>query len=276
MGVTEMPVDVRRAAGLGAPGAMALWLAVEVWRLRAVEVLPSVCTDLDVVVEPPAGEPWATVRPVELVTVGDSLMAGVGATAVAESLPVQLALRVAERYARPARVTSTGCSGARVADVRSQQLPAVLRRRPRPDVVVCAAGANDTTHLTPPGAFRGELRELVRELRVRTGARVVVSGIPEFRSLERLPWPLREAACRYGERLHQIQREVAADEEGVIFSDAKQRAGARFRADPGMLSEDRFHPSAAGYACLADAVGPEVLAAAAAVGGAGRVDADRR
>ncbi len=38
---------------------------------------------------------------------------------------------------------------------------------------------------------------------------------------------------------------------------------ARFAADPALFSADRFHPSAAGYAVIADALAPHVPAAAA-------------
>ena len=40
--------------------------------------------------------------------------------------------------------------------------------------------------------------------------------------------------------------------------------GAAFAADPALFSADRFHPSPAGYALIAEALAPHVVAAARA------------
>jgi lysophospholipase L1-like esterase len=48
-------------------------------------------------------------------------------------------------------------------------------------------------------------------------------------------------------------------------ADPEQRASRAFATDPSLFSADRFHPSSAGYAVIADAVLPALVAAAGAV-----------
>jgi lysophospholipase L1-like esterase len=62
-----------------------------------------------------------------------------------------------------------------------------------------------------------------------------------------------------------LQRQQAAATEsagGTIVPMAD--VGRLFTADPAMFSADRFHPSSDGYASIAEALAPAVLAAARA------------
>ena len=236
--------------------ALGAWAVAERQRLLAVPRLPSVAEGLDTVVWPPVPVPSDT-PPVQLVTLGDSVMSGVGASTVTAAVPYVLATRVAAALAAPVRLRNHGRSGARVADVTAGQVPRLASGEP-PDVVVVSVGANDTTHLTPVARFAADLRAVLAAARA-AGGHVLVTGNPEFRSLELLSAPLRYAAHHYGELIHRIQEAVAADEPGVTFVDVKARVSTAFRTSPHLLAEDRFHPSAAGCACLADAVAPAVV-----------------
>jgi lysophospholipase L1-like esterase len=55
---------------------------------------------------------------------------------------------------------------------------------------------------------------------------------------------------------------VVATERGARVADADGATARAFGADPRLFSADRFHPSSAGYAVIAEALRPEVLAAA--------------
>ena len=69
-----------------------------------------------------------------------------------------------------------------------------------------------------------------------------------------------QAACA------QLQRRQAAVAEaaGASVAAVSTTVAAAFVADPALFSADRFHPSSAGYARIAAALAPAVLAAARA------------
>ena len=97
-------------------------------RRRDIDVSP-VVSAVDVTVNPAGRHPDAVQRdagpPVRMVTFGDSGMAGVGVEREADALPVQLAQRVANRIHRDIHVASYARSGARTADVLTEQVPLV-------------------------------------------------------------------------------------------------------------------------------------------------------
>jgi lysophospholipase L1-like esterase len=62
----------------------------------------------------------------------------------------------------------------------------------------------------------------------------------------------------------QRQQEEVARAAGAGFADMGPEVGAAFAADPALFSADRFHPSPAGYALIAEALAPHVVAAARA------------
>ena len=72
--------------------------------------------------------------------------------------------------------------------------------------------------------------------------------------------PLRELAGAYGALPHVLQRRVAR-EEAAHFADVKAQVTRIFARDRSLFAQDRFHPSAAGYAMLADALAPAVVRA---------------
>lgn len=245
----------RTHAALALPALAASYAAVEAARIRRMPKLPERSRDLDALVG--SGHAGAAVQ---LVVVGDSVASGVGCTRVETTFPWQLAHGVADDLARPVRVRSLSRKGSCVADARAEQLPRLAELSPV-DVVVTSMGANDATHLTPPARFDEDLLGFVEDLRALTAAPLVLTGVPEFRSLRALGAPLRTTAWLAGQRVHAQQRALAAERADVAFADVLGAVGTAFRADPeGMLAEDGFHPGDRGAAVLADAVRPTVTA----------------
>lgn len=235
------------------PGLLALSGAQALRVRRRFGTLAPAVSVVDVTVAP--AEPAAVRPPLEMAAFGDSGMAGVGVERVAHSLPVQLAQRVADGLGRSVHVTGYGRSGARTADVLTAQVPLAARR---PDVSVLLVGTNDVTHLTP-------LRQLARstdallDALIDLGGFVAWSGLPEFRAIRVLPHPLREAVTAYGALVRRVQRRGALARSGVHLVDVRRAVGAEFVRDPATMSADSFHPSAAGYGRIADAMAPTVI-----------------
>ncbi len=254
-------------------GALAAALALAVARLRRMTFLPGHPGFwISHVVPPPPDLKIEDPTPLRLVVFGDSTTAGVGVQRADESLPYLLAGHLASARARPVRVISFGWSGARVGDLLRDQIPRASRPlRPgeapwlsTADVVAVVVGANDATHRTPLGRFRGDLRRalaLVRE--TAPAAEAVLAGVPRFRGALPQLEPLITAVDAYAVLLRRIQRDEAA-RANLAFADLAREL-PRLMALRGIgvddaLAADRFHPSATGYRVWADVIARELLA----------------
>ncbi len=188
------------------------------------------------------GDPDAR-RSLRYVVLGDSTAAGRGA-------PYEsgIAVLTARGLAADRQVTLTNLavSGARMGDVRSDQLPAALDIAP--DVVFVSAGANDVTGLTRLGSVRDDLEQIVQRLRdARREVAIVVTGSPDMGAPPRIPQPLRAIAGWRGRHLTDVVREVVRERD-LVLAPIAELTGRRFRADRSLFAADGFHPSAAGYA----------------------------
>ena len=191
------------------------------------------------------------------VVLGDSTAAGLGAGDPAGAYATVLAERLAAELKRPVRLHAFGVSGARVADVASEQVPRVAALEP--DLVFVAIGANDVTHVTPLREVREDMATIVGELE-RTGARVVVAGPPHMGALA---WhqPLRYVAYLRGRQVADAIEDAAAARGASVVQLAKE-TGHFFAEEPEThFSEDEFHPSATGYRRWADAIFPVLIEA---------------
>ncbi len=185
------------------------------------------------------------------VVLGDSTAAGVGAGSAAKAYPTLLAQRLAAD-GRTVRLIDLGVSGARVADVLSDQVPRALEARP--DLVFVGMGANDVTHATSLGAIREDSGAILGRLDT-TGATVVVAGPPDMRAPAFLE-PLRSIAGWRGRAVARAIEDVAA-RRGVTAVELARVTGPLFAKDPDRYhSADDFHPSADGYVLWADAIYP--------------------
>jgi lysophospholipase L1-like esterase len=149
-----------------------------------------------------------------------------------------------------------------VPGARSSGLAAQVGRATawQPNLAVVVIGANDLTHFVPPDQAAQQLAEAVRRLRA-AGVEVVVAPAPDLSSVPYVPVALRATVRSAGEFLRQRQLTAVLGEGGRI-ADPDQRASRAFATDSSLFSADRFHPSSAGYAVIADSLLP-VLAEAA-------------
>lgn len=191
---------------------------------------------------------WSAGGSVPVVWLGDSTAYGVGVDDGAETAASLVAKE------RDEQVTNLAVSGATLAEVVDDQLPAVAELRP--ERVYVSVGANDVTHLTRVGSFADDYRALLAGLPV--GIEVVVLGVPDMGAPPRLAQPLRAIAGWRGRRLDvEVRRAVAQAAAGdrVTYVDIEGRTGPVFRRDPERyFADDGYHPSADGYQRWADAV----------------------
>jgi lysophospholipase L1-like esterase len=253
------------AAAVGVPLAVGAVVWIEVVVAAGRDYLADVDYTVTATVPPPEGTPARAVEPFRLWVLGDSTAAGVGAVDAASSLPVLVAERLAAAEARPVEVRGLGVSGARTRDVLEQQIALLpdTGALPAPDAVVIVIGANDVTHVTPPRIFSAQTTAMVTGARSRTGAPVILGGIPRFAGVAALPQPLRGLTDRFAGVMRARQRRAAAREPDVTYVDIAALASPRFIGRPDAMSRDAFHPSEVGYGFWADALAPAVIAARA-------------
>jgi len=191
-----------------------------------------------------------------LVIMGDSTGAGVGVEAVGETVGGQLAQRLARRGWR-VRLAGVAVSGSRCRDLGPQVSRALLGR---PDIAVICIGANDALRAVRLPAIRRDLARAVGRLQ-STGVHTFVGTCPDLGAARALGQPLRALAGRRGRQVAAVSAATTRSAGGEPI-DIGRITGPVFRADPGTLSEDCFHPSADGYRLWAEALHPAVEAAA--------------
>lgn len=103
-------------------------------------------------------------------------------------------------------------------------------------------GANDALKLRSRGAYRRDLRRILRRLRsVNPTALILVSSMPGFAQFSSLANPLRWVLHLHAQNLETAARSFVRLEPGVIMAPPAPEY------TPGFFAADRFHPSASGY-----------------------------
>ena len=154
----------------------------------------------------------------------------------------------------PVRLSTKAIVGATSKGLAGQ-VDAMLVAGPPPDAAVIMIGANDVTSLNGIGPSARRLGGAVRRLR-STGAVVVVGTCPDLGVITAIPQPLRFTARSIGLRLARAQTgEVRA--AGGVPVPLADLLGPQFRTGGHHLfADDRYHPSAAGYALAAEQLLP--------------------
>lgn len=180
-------------------------------------------------------------KPLRLVAVGESPLAGVGLADQRETLTARLAEQLAERISQPVQ-WQVSARGGVTAEQTRQRLVEGLDPRPA-SLILIGLGVNDCLKLQAPARWQQDLTALIETLRARVGpAPVILTGVPDMGCFPALPAPLSillgtrarlldAAAAELAETLQQV-RHVS------MTLDAETRT---------LFCADGFHPSAQGH-----------------------------
>lgn len=197
-------------------------------------------------------------EPIELLVLGDSIAAGLGAQRRKETLGARLAIGLAKKAKRPVRLRTAAVVGSESSALGAQLDE--LADDYRPDVAVIIVGGNDITHRVAVSTAVRHLVAAIERLRGR-GAQVVVGSCPDLGALRPVPQPLRSLGSRMSRQLADAQ-EDAAVAAGAYAVSLRHAVGPFFISQPDeMFSLDRFHPSPLGYRRTAEALLPAVAGA---------------
>jgi lysophospholipase L1-like esterase len=196
--------------------------------------------------------------PLDLLLLGDSIAAGLGADRPKRTLGAQLARRIADRTNRAVRLHTAAVVGSETSMLRTQL--AGLPGRYVPDIAVIVVGGNDVTHRVRTSVSCDHLAAAVTALQAG-GTHVVVGTCPDLSALSAVPQPLRTIIGVASRQLANAQRDTVTA-IGARAVSLGEVVGPFFVAEPDkMFALDRFHPSSAGYRRTAKAMLPSLLAA---------------
>lgn len=187
---------------------------------------------------------------------GDSTGVGVGAKNGGGYVA-----RLFERIKREqpeARLTNLCVSGATTEDVLRGQLRNALSSRPT--LVTLGIGINDIGHGVPPETFARNYEEIIKRLKEETGARIVITNIPDISFAPVVPAYARDETRRrvqlFNDKVHAI-----AERYQLLVVDIYTETHNVIPNHPEFFSEDGFHPSDAGYEYWAKTMWPTVKSA---------------
>ena len=176
-------------------------------------------------------------KPLHLLAMGDSIIAGVGTGTIGHSMPVQFAQSLADSQERSVHWRVDGSNGAdithllkRVSRISDQQ---------KADVVLISIGVNDVTGLSSTRQWRNSLTTLVTKLRKRwPNALVIFAGLPPMARFPLPPQPLRFTLGLRAATLDVNLANIVAEQANMLHGPT--------RVDPTQhdFCEDGFHPSA--------------------------------
>jgi len=204
-----------------------------------------------------AGEP-----PITVALLGDSSAAGYGLEVAHETPGALLGQGVADWSGRKVLLRDLAVVGAVSAELDEQVDRALAAK---PDVAIILIGANDVVRLVRPTVSVSHLVRAVERLHA-AGTAVLVGTCPDLGTIQPILPPLRHITRWWSRRIaaEQTIRVVRAGGRTISLADI---LGKEFTADRDFFfGPDKFHPSAAGYAALAEVLLPSTLAALGLLG----------
>lgn len=177
-------------------------------------------------------------KPLHLLALGDSIIAGVGTERVTRSMPVQFAQSLADTQQRSVHWRVDGSNGAdishllkRVSRINDQQ---------KADVVLISIGVNDVTGLSSTKQWQNNLTTLVTKLRIKwPDAWVIFAGLPPMSRFPLPPQPLRFTLGLRATTLDTNLANIVARQVNM------QHVPTRIDPTQHDFCADGFHPSAA-------------------------------
>ena len=188
-------------------------------------------------------------RTVNYVALGASDTVGVGATNPDKDGWVS---RIHQKLAPGSRIVNLGISGARLSDLVAKQLAKAIEAKP--DIVTLWSVVNDINANVDIVAYERDLLKMLGDLTARTNARIVVGNAPDLAlvpAYSKLGIPLDTLRAETSKWNQVIARVVRRYPDRAFLVDLHARSG-EIEMDPSLVAGDDFHPSARGYAKLAD------------------------
>jgi lysophospholipase L1-like esterase len=174
---------------------------------------------------------------------GESTVAGVGASAAAHTLAGNFARMLGDSY----QIETIGKKGLRVKDTFSLYQVQKKSRTATSEGVILFLGANDCFLLTSPQEFKQELRSLILQIQEETKANwIYLAAIPPVHVLPAFSKQMRSFLSKQRAYLQREMEDIAANDPKVIYH------AIPMDLQPEFFSSDGVHPSDLGYQKIAE------------------------
>jgi lysophospholipase L1-like esterase len=174
---------------------------------------------------------------------GESTVAGVGASAAAHTLAGNFARMLGDSY----QIETIGKKGLRVKDAFSLYQLQKKSRTTTSEGVILFLGANDCFLLTSPQEFKQELRSLIQQIQVETDADwIYLAAIPPVHLFPAFSEQMRAFLSKQRAYLQREMENIAANDPKVIYH------AIPMDLQPEFFSADGVHPSDLGYQKIAE------------------------
>ena len=199
---------------------------------------------------PAAGESrgvYGAGRPLRLLGIGDSVIAGVGAETFDQSIVARTAAALALRMPAAVSWEAVAKIGPRTDRVSRQLIPSLT---PTPvDFIVLSCGVNDAMALMTRRRWRASLVRVLDDLTVHSPQAIIgVLGMPPMGKFTLLPQPMRSVFAMRTRSFDQVLRETLVDYPRAVH------LPIAFSAEPGQIAPDGFHPSVTSHGLLGEAM----------------------
>ncbi|RJG07602.1 SGNH/GDSL hydrolase family protein [Noviherbaspirillum cavernae] len=199
------------------------------------------------------GETYGTTKPLHLLTLGESPVAGVGVGTHAEAITGQFAHALSGRLHQSVAWQALGKNGATAADALQILVPQLPQRQI--DVALVAFGVNDTTAFRSVARWRDDLGHVLAALQERCTPRLILlSGVPPLQHFPALPQPLRWIMGMKARTLDAAACDLARTIPRLLHVPL-----ALDPADPALMAVDGYHPSARGCNAWAQQLAEQCL-----------------
>lgn len=181
-----------------------------------------------------------------LLTIGESTVAGVGAENHAEALAGQLAKYLSQHTGKPVRWHVVGESGITARETLQRLVPVLPEAEM--DLIVIGLGGNDAFKVNSPIRWRRDMIKLIANLREKyPGATILLTNTPMIRDFPVLPQPLKFVLWRVSRLHHDVIKAATSEMKNVFYFDEPEPVDEKFFADG-------VHPSPYGYALWSEAM----------------------
>ncbi|MEK7559208.1 MAG: SGNH/GDSL hydrolase family protein [Patescibacteria group bacterium] len=184
------------------------------------------------------------------VAIGDSTVEGIGASHSSKSFP-SLVFEKIKKDKEEAVFHNLGKGGAKVRDVIDSQLPKTIELKP--NLITISVGGNDLHRRTKLKHFEKDYFYLIKTLKEKTDARIIISNIPDVSLLPSLSIFVRYLAKFMTRRLNRVI-DKHAKQFRCILIDLHGGSKTHSKKHAGLISGDGFHPSDKGYSLWANAI----------------------
>ena len=175
-----------------------------------------------------------------LLALGDSIIAGVGASDLSRALVGQTAMHLALQEQTQVDWQAFGHIGFSTKTFLEHYEGGLPEADP--DFVIISLGVNDVTSLTTGSRWTMRLNRTLSLCRHRySRATIALAGIPPFAIFPLLPEPLRTVMGKRGESFDRLAKELVRKFQRTIHVPIAREL------DAASFSADGFHPSEEGY-----------------------------